>query len=153
MGPAWLRCRFPVQLGGLASRLLWLARLVVTLWELGRRMYQYDSLPCHHRTVWLWVGDMVFQKEKRFGVAKKTTAVYSRLTQPVGVIATQKREWVRWKWMENKGLNLQLTWERETTRKMKSYGREERMKAVGVGGRRQRGLNGKTKPLLGVPCI
>ena len=27
------------------------------------------------------------------------------------------------------------------------------MKAVGVGGRRQRGLNGKTKPLLGVPCI
>ena len=35
---------------------------------------------------------MVFQKEKRFGVAKKTTAVYSRLTQPVGVIATQKRE-------------------------------------------------------------
>lgn len=53
---------------------------------------------------------MVFQKEKRFGVARKTAAVYSRLEQPVGVTATQKREGVRWKWMEdkNKGLNVPL---------------------------------------------
>ena len=73
-------------------------------------MYQCDSPPCHHGTVWLWVGEMVFQKEKRFGVARKTAAVYSRLEQPVGVTATQKREGVRWKWMEdkNKGLNVPL---------------------------------------------